>query len=246
MKRIRIIAICLSVFLVAVLLSACSGESETIYKTATELSYYDGSYVKELDDERNTFYNEELWRRGDNSISGADPLVLDDTARSGLYYAYVTGFTYYTSPDLIAWTSGGSFVDLSGELSSPTTKWAPEVIYDENTELYYAFFTITPQADSDMEGAPAVIYLPVVAVSETAAGPFVPVDLTDPEDVEAVLGEGYEQFVRTATEDYPQYYAKYALLDNAQYQAAFDAQGLSTGERIITISGNTIGNCNNC
>ena len=63
-------------------LAACGG-TESVREVAYELPYYDGNYTEELDDPFKPAYNSELWRRADISIDGADPMVLDDTARSG-------------------------------------------------------------------------------------------------------------------------------------------------------------------
>ena len=128
-------------------LAACGGE-EPVREVAYELPYYDGNYTEELGDPFKPAFNGELWRRADISIDGADPMVLDDTARSGYFYAYVTGFTYYYSDDLTTWQNGGSFVSLPADLSGSGDTWAPEVIYDEDTDLYYAFFTLNPPADA--------------------------------------------------------------------------------------------------
>ena len=61
-------------------LAACGGE-EPVREVAYELPYYDGNYTEELGDPFKPAFNGELWRRADISIDGADPMVLDDTAR---------------------------------------------------------------------------------------------------------------------------------------------------------------------
>lgn len=236
MKAVRFAAVGLSAMLCVPLLAACGEKTATVYEAATELSYYDGTYYEELSDPNKPYYNKELWRRNSSDLGGADPLLLDDTARTGYYYAYVTGLTYSYSKDLVNWTSGGSFVELPAALAGSDALWAPEVIYDGDTELYYAFFSLTPAPDTEVEGVAAPAYMPVVAVCETPRGPFKPVDLTNAEEVEGALGEGYETYVRTASADYPQRYARYALLDNGAYQEAFEREGYSDNERIITVS----------
>ena len=102
MKTIKGIAVCLSLLFVFAAASACGGEPQTIYQAATELSYYDGTYYDEIKQE--TYYNDELWRRAGGLVEGADPMVLDDTSRTGYYYAYITGMTVYYSDDLVDWT----------------------------------------------------------------------------------------------------------------------------------------------
>ena len=230
MKKIKITAILMTALLACVPLAAC-GESdgEVITKNAYELPYYDGNYYQDLDDKDKPQFNKELWRRSDISLGGADPLILDDTARSGLYYAYVTGLTYYTSPNLEDWTYGGSFVNLPAELSGSQATWAPEVIYDGGK--YYSFFSLTPPPDGDMETSAAVTYMPVLAVADSAAGPFVPVDF-------------YGESKRAENLNYPQYYAKYCLFDESEYQAAFEKEGLPVAEgtplKIYSVDGGNI------
>lgn len=236
MKGIKFIAAGLSALMCFPLFTACGEQTETVYQAATELSFYDGTYYEELADPNKPYYNKELWRRNGSDLSGADPLVLDNTSRDGYYYAYVTGLTYSRSKDLVNWENGGSFVELPEALAGAGAQWAPEVIYDGDTQLYYAFFSLTPQPDTGVEGVTAPAYLPVVSVSEKPEGPFKPVDLTNAEEVEGALGEGYEEYVREPSEDYPQSYARYALLDNGEYQAAFAREGYSENERIITVS----------
>lgn len=202
-------------------LAACGG-TESVREVAYELPYYDGNYTEELDDPFKPAYNSELWRRADISIDGADPMVLDDTARSGYFYAYVTGFTYYYSDDLTTWQNGGSFVSLPADLSGSGDTWAPEVIYDEDTDLYYAFFTLNPPADAAYESESAPTYMPMVATSESAAGPFVPVTFDD------------------RNQTYPQFYVKYCLFDNISYIEAFERENLpddTVWESIYTLDG---------
>ena len=221
MKLTKIIAAGLSALMCFPLFAACGEQTETVYQAATELSYYDGTHYEELADPYKPYYNKELWRRNNTDLSGADPLVLDNTSRDGYYYAYVTGLTYSRSKDLVTWESGGSFVSFPEELSGSDALWAPEVIYDEEDELYYAFFTVNPPADKTAgEGESAPYYMPIVATSEKASGPFVPVAFDD------------------RNTSYPQSYAKYALFDNASYMAAFEASGVpdsTSGNSIYTV-----------
>lgn len=203
--------------------------TETIRENAYELPFYDGSYRDELDDADKPKFNKELWRRSDISLGGADPLILDDTANSGYYYAYVTGLTYYYSKNLESWTYGGSFVSLPADLGGSDALWAPEVIRDG--DKYYAFFSLTPPPDRNMEAAAAPLYMPVLAVSDKAEGPFVPVDF-------------YGSGKRAVNEDYPQFYAKYSLFDQAAYQKAFAALGVPyemyDDETIYSLNGGSI------
>lgn len=228
MKKIQAAALLITVCFACVPFAACGEKTETVNKIAYELSYYDGNYKKELDDKDKPQYNNELWRRSDLSIEGADPLVFDDTANSGYYYAYVTGFTYYYSSDLENWIPGGSFVSLPADLIGSDALWAPEVIYDSVEKQYYAFFSLNPPADTEKEAASAPEYLSVVATSKNPGGPFVPMDLSAVRKID--------------TAKYPQFYAKYALLDSGEYQKAFKAEGLpySGNYTIFTVDGGSI------
>ena len=142
----------------------------------------------------------------------------------------MTGLTYSRSKDLVTWESGGSFVSFPEELSGSDALWAPEVIYDEKDKLYYAFFTVNPPADKTAgEGNSAPYYMPIVATSEKASGPFVPVAFDD------------------RNTSYPQSYAKYALFDNASYMAAFEASGVpdsTSGYSIYTVDRGYVGGDN--
>ena len=230
MKKLQAVTLLLTACLACTPLAACGDSAETVNKIAYELPYYDGTYRQELDDMDKPQYNKELWRRGELSIDGADPLVLDDTANTGYYYAYVTGFSYYYSENLEDWIPGGGFMSLPADLNGSSAHWAPEVIYDEAEEKYYAFFTITPPADKNMEGGPGPVYLSMVATSDSPGGPFVPMDLSAKRTID--------------TAKYPQFYAKYALLDSAEYQKAFAAEGLpyAGNYTIFTIDGKAIDN----
>ncbi len=209
--------------------SSIPDPTETIRQNAYELSYYDGSYRDDLDDADKPKFNNELWRRSDISLGGADPLVLDDVAHSGYYYAYVTGFNYYYSADLEKWTYGGSFVSLPKEMEGAQAMWAPEVIRDG--DKYYAFFTLTPPPDRSMETAASPLYMPMLAISDKAEGPFVPVDF-------------YETGKRATNDGYPQFYAKYSLFDQSAYQKAFADSGIpyddETDYTVYSLNGGSI------
>lgn len=100
--------------------------------------------------------------RGELSIDGADPLVLDDTANTGYYYAYVTGFSYYYSENLEDWIPGGGFMSLPADLNGSSAHWAPEVIYDEAEEKYYAFLYDYTARGQKYGRRPGPVYLSMV------------------------------------------------------------------------------------
>ena len=120
----------------------------------------------------------------DNSLQQGypDPQVLDDTARSGYYYLFGTsgGFATMRSKDLAVWENVGPALELTGndeKRATASSLWAPEVIYDEETKLYYMFFSATPEADSaytDMSAKEGIVpnshmYNMYVATSENPA-----------------------------------------------------------------------------
>lgn len=114
------------------------------------------SYRGEQTDENGDLvYNKELFYNNSVQQGGADPQVLDDTARSGYYYLFTTAGSFHTmrSTNLTEWEHVGPtfFQRQSEEIRRATAAcmWAPEVIYDDETELYYMFFSATPESDTD-------------------------------------------------------------------------------------------------
>ena len=118
---------------------------------------------------------------------GADPGVIYVTEGkdAGCYYMYVTsdslgctGFLAYKSKDLVNWECVSTalsrveayYDESAGHMIASyltTDYWAPEVIYDGQTKLYYMFYN----ADRyDNEGC----FFGDIAVSADPAGPFIP------------------------------------------------------------------------
>ena len=112
MKKFKIATLAMAVCMSAVMLCACG--SETVKKVAYELPYYDGTTRRDFDTQDKPYFNTELWRRNSSLKEGADVQILDDTARTGYYYAYSTGYKYYYSKDLANWNFGANFYDLEG------------------------------------------------------------------------------------------------------------------------------------
>lgn len=135
-----------AVILYAGMFAGCGGEKEHL------LSCYRG---EQTDENGKLVYNKELFY--DNAVQqgGADPQVLDDTARSGYYYLFTTAGSFHTmrSKNLTEWENVGPtfYQKQSEEVRKATASclWAPEVIYDNETKLYYMFFSATPEADKD-------------------------------------------------------------------------------------------------
>ena len=184
-----------------------------------ELPNYHGETVDEFGD---SVYDQELFYRNDYKVSGADPFVLDDTARSGYYYLYRTenAMDAARSKDLMNWEPVGGTLNIRegyNEISRATwtSVWAPEVVYDEENERYVMYFSASPDPDTSVTGKYEGdgIYLMYAAVSDSPEGPFNMVDFTDPESV------GEENVHTYNREDYPHYYAKYAFFDPTIYGA---------------------------
>lgn len=224
MKKIKIAVLAVVACLLAVMLCSCAGE--TVKKVAYELPYYDGTTRRDFDAEDKPYYNDELWRRNTSLWEGADFQVLDDTERTGYYYAYSTGYNYYYSTDLENWNFGASFISLEG-LSGAERLWAPEILYNEDDETYYAFLAVRPTPDLEYEMVTAPEHMPIIATSKDPRGPFKPLIFED------------------RNTSYPQWYAKYCFLDMEQYQAAYKSLNLpvsdpSAWEKIYTMDGGIV------
>ena len=206
----------------ALFLAGCA-ESVTMYEVAC--------YTGQLEEgEGLSKYNEELFYRNDKKAGCPDPFVLDNTARDGYYYMYGTegALFCYRSVNLMEWEPVGNTLDIlhngtETRQAAWEDVWAPEVVYDEETGLYYMFFSATPKPDSSVptsEGA--VKYQLYVAVSESPCQDFEMVDFTDPESC------GEENVHQYNKELYPQYFAKYCLLEPESYYQFSAASGGTT------------------
>lgn len=93
MKKMKLAATTVAIVLSAAILCSC-GE-KPLKQLAYELPHYDGTMRREIDAEDKPYYNDELWRRNNSIKDGADFQILDDTERTGYYYAYSTTVTYF-------------------------------------------------------------------------------------------------------------------------------------------------------
>ena len=129
------------------------------------------------------FYENEL------TTVGADPdvLYITEGEDAGYYYMYITsddlhgsGFLAYKSKDMVNWACAGVALKSEGSYDEATryttisyafsNYWAPEVVYDKETKLYYMFYTAN-RYDTSFESA--TNFYGDIAVSESPAGPFV-------------------------------------------------------------------------
>ena len=132
----------------------------------------------------------DVFYRNDLLTVGADPdvLYISEGEDAGYYYMYITsddlhgaGFLAYKSRDLVEWTCAGVALKSEGAYDEATgyttvsfafsNYWAPEVIYDRETKLYYMFYTAN-RYDTKFESA--TYFFGDIAVSASPAGPFVP------------------------------------------------------------------------
>lgn len=175
--------------------------------------------ITKLDDPGDLFF------RNDNLTSLPDPFVLDNTSRDGYYYVYGTwgAFRCFRSKNMMDWEDCGEVLQQYRENNriwdSANSKysyqvlgndlWAPEVIYDPDTKLYYMFFSATPDLERQaVKGSSKELLM--VATSTNATGPFSVVNFKDPASCGAENVHNYN----TAT--YTDYFAPYLLLDPAQ------------------------------
>lgn len=208
-----------------------------------ELSHYSG---ETKDDDGRTIYNKELFYSNQVQQGYPDPDVLDDTSRSGYYYLFGTWgcFTTMRSKNLVEWEDvGPTFFPRQSEEVMQATKyctWAPEVIFDEDTSLYYLFFSARQESvsgtstdmfgkdeNADQQKAGVVsnqsMYNMYVAVSESPSGPYQMVNFKE----EASCGKEHLHTYNTvaekeitAAEAASGQYA-YVTKDNRYYEAAF-------------------------
>lgn len=212
---------------VSMLLAGCARE------TQYEVSNYQGKLVE---GETKSDYNKELFYRNDKQTGLADPFVLDNTAIDGYYYMYGTegSLFCYRSQDLMDWEPVGNALDnyfynedgsLSEELKSTWEDiWAPEVVYDSDTEKYYMFFSATPVEDTSVvagngveAGTPTRQLM--VATSKYPYKGFTIVDFKNPESC------GKENIHTYSESKYPHYFAKYLMLEPTEYIAFSKANG---------------------
>ncbi|MDO4940532.1 MAG: family 43 glycosylhydrolase [Erysipelotrichaceae bacterium] len=134
-------------------------------------------------------YNKELFYQNDLDTIGADPSVIyiSEGEQEGYYYMYITsdeievsGYLAYRSKDLVDWECMGTALTSYKEKDENGNTyigfgineyWAPEVIYDKNTMLYYMFYTANSY---DTPKNVEYYFFGDIAVSDKPEGPFIP------------------------------------------------------------------------
>ena len=165
-------------------------------------------------------HDTDLFYANNKYTEGTDPFVLDNTAVDSYYYMYSTQSKCYCyrSKDMMNWEYVGDALNYTSSTEFTnvvdSNVWAPEVVYDADTDLYYMFFSATPAADTTYtdNNASQVLF---VATSKYPYKGFELVDFTGTHTYDA--------------DTYPHYYAKYLMLDPEKYSAFSDKDGLYLG-----------------
>ena len=183
MKKIRGSALLLAALIVSscTVLTGCQPEQA---RTQYEVSSYQGQLT---DGQTKSDYTPALFDRNDKKADCPDPFELDNTAVDGWYDLYGTESSLfcYRSRVLMDWERVGNALDNMGwdeskkisEIRRTTWKdiWAPEVVYDAETKLYYLFFSASPDRQGQaVKGAATELLM--VATSTSPTGPFTPVN----------------------------------------------------------------------
>ena len=198
--KLKKLLICIAAAaLTAVLLAGCAGEP-----ALSVLTYYDQLPQTEEEQaaadaaaEAGTYggqeYNKELFYRNELDLLGADPFVLyiddEDSTEYGYYYLYATcdydlavqGLGAWRSKDLENWERvGGMIFDpYITDTWANVYLFAPEVIYDEEEDLYFLFssaFGDPWYEKGTAEGLNIIqdrLWTGFIATSENPYGPFV-------------------------------------------------------------------------
>lgn len=163
------------VLILSVVLSTCltgCGNSDILMK-------YDNQIHSDKSYDANLFY------RNDLEVNVADPFVMritdEESTEYGYYYLYGTnasnGFIAYRSKNLDKWedmfTQKGFMameVSTTGTDFQSSYFWAPEVVYDQETDKYYMYYSAKTLYYPEKVGA---VYL-FCAVADEPYGPFEP------------------------------------------------------------------------
>lgn len=192
----------LNLFMLVTTLLVLTGCSET----AIPLTYSDMIPEGGIKDDGE--YNHELFYRNDALFRHPDPFVLQVTDKEsteyGYYYLYGTnlvdkGYETYRSKDLKQWepmsTETGHYCFVGKDTDLLTNPfWAPEVIYDEETDKYYLFYTglIKSGSDGNFNFSSEDNMNIAIAVADEPYGPFETYDsniLIDQDKANAAVKE---------------------------------------------------------
>ena len=155
-------------------------------ETVTVYTYREGvHYSNQIDEAADGSYDKGLFMLNTVARNMPDPAVIyvddEDSEYNGQYLLFGTGSTYdytcYSSYDLVNWTYCSQAFTPNSASWGRDTLWAPEVIYDADTDLYYLFYSASYSALLESNGGPAVNSFNAcvlnVAVSENPEGPYM-------------------------------------------------------------------------
>lgn len=123
-------------------------------------------------------YNNSLFYRNDLNIHAADPdcIYITEGEYEGWFFMYATsddvgcrGIMSWKSRDMHSWVVSGIVFEPDDLSWGPQNIWAPEIVYDEESKLYYLFYSATNFNTHDYEHCKHI----GMAFSESPAGPFV-------------------------------------------------------------------------
>lgn len=166
------------------LLALCTGGCMMEKNEEIKLSY--DNEIPEGGIKDNGDYNQALFYRNDALLDNPDPQITyvtdKDSTEYGYFYLYGTnmssdGFKTYRSKDLQNWQDVSALVGHyafvpSENCLAQSSFWAPEVIYDEDSDQYYMFYSGSPGYDDGVINDRS--NYTCLAVSDEPYGPFIP------------------------------------------------------------------------
>lgn len=177
MKKTKILSLIIAVGMIAGLAASC-GENKGDGNAVLAQDNYNAELLSRAE-KVSTGYNGNLFYVNTLEFQVADPSVIyiSEGDEKGYFYAYGTsdeigchGFQAWRSKDLSHWEcTGVAYMPDYSVTWAVNNYWAPEVIYDAKTKLYYMFYNAYNQNDNNR-------LCLSVAYSSSPKGPFVAPD----------------------------------------------------------------------
>ena len=162
MKRKGILTLTALCLATVISLAGCGGK-DSLTKDATLLPYStgvnaDGKYDETL------FYRNDLFTK-----DAPDPGSIY-CEEDGYWYIFTTGLACIRTKDFVTYEDMGIALDPDPEAWSYTRYWAPECIYDKETQKYYLYYSAAAKDVPELNMYDSLRL--GVAVSDTPAGPY--------------------------------------------------------------------------
>lgn len=177
MKKAKILSLILAVGMLTGIASSCK-KNQSEDSTVLTRDNYNAELLSEAENV-STGYNGNLFYVNTLEFQVADPSVIyiSEGEEAGYFYAYGTsdeigchGFQSWRSKDLSHWECTGiAYAPDYSVTWAVNNYWAPEVIYDAKTKLYYMFYNAYNQNENNR-------LCLSVAYSSSPKGPFVSPD----------------------------------------------------------------------